>query len=332
MTTPAANSGTILIATDSVSDAAMVQKHLQEEFEHVMTSTDLGSAADEFERHQPDVLVLGFNTLEKAEHYYLGLYRLCTSIHQQPHRTIILCNKDEVKPVYELCKQRHFDDYVLYWPMAYDMSRLNLAVHQALRGLAALNEGGPTVAQFAAPARGLANLGKLLSEPLPHGDDFTQACAPHLDSVRTLSALAERVRPVLLIVDDDEFQRKILASIFSTKHYELSFATSGLEALSQLHQVDPDLILMDVQMPGMDGVEVMRRLKATPRFAEIPVIMVTGQSEREVVTESMKIGAAGFVVKPFERDTLLVKVGQALMGCGWDNGEPPPHAQSHPRN
>jgi CheY-like chemotaxis protein len=71
---------------------------------------------------------------------------------------------------------------------------------------------------------------------------------------------------------------------------------------------------MDIQMPGMDGVEVMRRLKATPRLADIAVIMVTGQSDRQVVTASMKTGAAGFVVKPFERGALLAKVVHVLKG------------------
>jgi PleD family two-component response regulator len=80
MSTPAANPGIILIATDSVSDAATVRKNLDEEFEHVMTSTNPRAATDDFERHQPDVLVLAFNKLEKAKSYYLGLYRLCPSI------------------------------------------------------------------------------------------------------------------------------------------------------------------------------------------------------------------------------------------------------------
>jgi CheY-like chemotaxis protein len=309
-----ANSGIVLIATDSVSDAATVRRNLQDEFEHVVTSTDAQAAADDFERHQPDVLVLAFNKLEKAERYYLGLYRLCPSIQLQPHRTIILCDKEDAKAVYALCKRQYFDDYVLYWPMAYDMLRLNLAVHHALRGLADMKADGPTVSQFAASARRLGELEKVLSQPVPQGEDLTLVLAPHLDSVRALSNLAERVRPVLLIVDDDAYQRKILASIFSSAHYALYFAASGLEALGQLRQLRPDLILMDIQMPGMDGVEVMRRLKATPRLADIAVIMVTGQSDRQVVTASMKTGAAGFVVKPFERGALLAKVVHVLKG------------------
>jgi CheY-like chemotaxis protein len=69
---------------------------------------------------------------------------------------------------------------------------------------------------------------------------------------------------------------------------------------------------MDVMMPNMDGVEATRRLKTVPQFAGIPVIMLTGKSEKNVVTESLKAGATGFLVKPFDRDTLITKVKQAL--------------------
>lgn len=81
--------------------------------------------------------MLTFDNLEKAERYYLGLYRLCPMVQQHIHRTVILCNKDEVKRVCQLCMKNYFDDYVLFWPMTYDMSRLAMAVHHALRELAA---------------------------------------------------------------------------------------------------------------------------------------------------------------------------------------------------
>ncbi|PJC14647.1 MAG: response regulator [Comamonadaceae bacterium CG_4_9_14_0_8_um_filter_57_21] len=305
----------ILVASDSASDAAQVSRQLQEEFGKVVTSIDADLAASDFERHQPGVLVLAFNTLEKAERYYLGLYRLCPAVQQVLHRTVILCNKDEVKQVYELCKKHHFDDYVLYWPMTYDMARLGMTVHHALRELNTLHSMDPTAAEFAAPARRLEDLQTMMTEGLPQGMDFAKACAPHLASVRALTALAERYKPTLLVVDDDEFQRKILARILGSENYQLLFATSGLEALNQLRKTRPDLILMDVKMPGMDGVEVTRRLKETPRFASIPVVMITGQSDRSVVTDSLKAGAIGFVVKPFDRDKLLAKVAQGLGGA-----------------
>lgn len=387
-TTLSDNPGTILVASDNSSDAALVSQQLHDEFGRVPTSSDPAAAARDFERHRPAVLVLAFNSLEKAERYYLGLYRLCPTLQQQPHRTVILCTKDEVKRVYELCKKQYFDDYVLYWPMSYDMTRLGMTIHHALRELADVTEHGPKVAEFAAQARRLAELESLLAQRLAEGgqhiagvgralaqaeqdidsalDGFSgrmaggvlpdaltrnnaaalqseigrlkreqvieplrvaarsaaplkawaehlgQSCAPHLETVRALNTLAERVQQTVLVVDDDEFQRKILASILRSAKYQVVLAGDGMAVLNQLRQARPDLVLMDVMMPGMDGVEVTRRMKTTPRFADIPVIMITGRSDRQVVTESLQAGAAGFVVKPVERDTLLAKVAQAL--------------------
>ncbi len=70
----------------------------------------------------------------------------------------------------------------------------------------------------------------------------------------------------------------------------------------------PGLILLDVDMPGMGGMELLRLLKGTPRFADIPVIMLTVMREREMVLEALRDGAADFIVKPFDRDTLLQKI------------------------
>lgn len=381
-------SAAILVASDNRSDAEAITKLFEDEFEKILTTTDADAAAQDFDRHRPDILVLGFNTLEKAERYYLGLYRCCTMVQQHPHRTIILCNKDEVRRVYELCKKNYFDDYVLFWPMTYDMSRLAMTVHHALRELADLRTGGPTALGFAAQARRMAELENLLDMrlaegsrratvanraiaqaerdigialdgfsqhliggALPHAvtiqdpdalcheidrlkreqvaaplsaaaasagplktwaDDLRKDCAPYLEASRALGALAGRVRATVLVVDDDELQRNIIGKILAAENYRLVFAGNGIEALNVMRKMRPDLVLMDVQMPELDGIEVMRRLKAAPEFANIPVVMITGRSERDVVRESLQAGASGFVVKPFERETLLAKVKQIL--------------------
>jgi CheY-like chemotaxis protein len=92
------------------------------------------------------------------------------------------------------------------------------------------------------------------------------------------------------------------------------FAAGGVEALSILRKTRPDLILMDIMMPDMDGREVLRQMKTVPRLANIPVIMITGKGEKSIVTESLKAGATDFMVKPFVRDTLLGKIVKVLRG------------------
>ena len=145
-------------------------------------------------------------------------------------------------------------------------------------------------------------------------NEFQQTCAPHLESVRSLTAMAERVRPTVLVVDDDEFQHKIVSRMLEDGNYHLVFAAGGVEALRIMRKTRPDLILIDVMMPDMGGLELMRQIKAVPRLAGIAVIMMTGRGEKNIVTESLKDGATDFMVKPVARDTLLGKVAKVLRG------------------
>ncbi len=164
----------ILIATDVVTDAALVKDVLNEEFNNIFMTTDSDKAAGDFVRHQPDVLVLAFNELEKSERYYLALYRLCPEVSRHPHRTVILCNKDEMRRAYKLCMKDVFDDYILFWPMTFDSPRLNMSVHYALRELAARKQDGPSAAEFAAEVRRLAELEKMLDQQMVQGGRYIE--------------------------------------------------------------------------------------------------------------------------------------------------------------
>lgn len=144
------------------------------------------------------------------------------------------------------------------------------------------------------------------------GHEFRQACAPHLASARALGALVQRKPPTILVVDDDEFQHKIIGTILKNDPYRLVFASAGTEALHILRRIRPDLILMDLMLPDMDGLTVTRHIKSSPRLAGIPVIVITGKSEKNVVLDSVKLGVAGFLAKPFDRVTLRSKVEQVL--------------------
>jgi CheY-like chemotaxis protein len=133
-----------------------------------------------------------------------------------------------------------------------------------------------------------------------------------LAAARRLQALAARVVPLILVVDDDEFQHRLMAQMLAVLNVDLAFAVNGVEALAGMRKRRPDLILMDIGMPEMSGVEVMRRLKMVEQFAAIPVVMITGESEKGVVVESIRAGAAGFLVKPVDRHLLLSKMRELL--------------------
>ena len=115
-------------------------------------------------------------------------------------------------------------------------------------------------------------------------------------------------KPILLIVDDDPTGREAIRSVLMNQDMDLYFATNGLEALQMASQLQPDLILLDVMMPEMDGFEVCRRLRADPLLAEVPVVMVTTLDDRESRLEGIQAGADDFISKPIDRAELRVRV------------------------
>src|SRR3954468_23760671 len=99
--------------------------------------------------------------------------------------------------------------------------------------------------------------------------------ASSLGSLRTLGTGLPEQPPTILIIDDSLDGRLALQTLLSNQGYNLAFAGDGVEGLQKAAELIPDLILLDVMMPGMDGLEVCRRLRATPLLADVPIIMIT---------------------------------------------------------
>ena len=118
-------------------------------------------------------------------------------------------------------------------------------------------------------------------------------------------------RPRLLIVDDQPDIRLILDDLLA-EHYDLIEATSGEEALALLEHNDVDMILLDVVMPGIDGFETCRRIKAVPRLAEIPLLFVTSLDSAADEAQGLALGAADFIYKPFSEPVVLARVRNHL--------------------
>lgn len=126
--------------------------------------------------------------------------------------------------------------------------------------------------------------------------------------VNTLLELSRRVRPVILMVDDDTFQHKLVARALSEYRVDLVFAHSGSEVMSLLWQHRPNLVLMDIGLPDVDGIELTRRIRDVANFSGMQIVMLTGHSERSMVLNSLKAGAADFLVKPLEKVKLIEKL------------------------
>jgi DNA-binding response OmpR family regulator len=112
----------------------------------------------------------------------------------------------------------------------------------------------------------------------------------------------------ILIADDETMMRELLAECLTSAEMEVIAVSSGPEALEKAAAIVPDLILLDVMMPGMDGFEVCRRLRQEPRLAEVPVILITALNDRESRLQGIEAGADDFVTKPYDSAELMARV------------------------
>lgn len=380
-------SARILIASDQRAEAESLRKVIDQDYPDTVLSFDARRATEDFDEVRPDLILLAFNRIEHAQRYYLGLYRFGSMAHTHPHRTIVLCNKEEVRKAYELCCKKYFDDYVLFWPTPYDGYRLLMSVHVALRNLKIeceavdenklirhaeqlgqfekmlderLTEGGLKVeliseqmqqqdnqldsaidallkrfrqgllgetstAQDAKlleqvlttftmeELRPLIASGQSAIEPLRlWSSELQRESAIHLAQTRALVKLVQNLPRRILVVDDDEFSQKIVSRLLEREGLEPICAGSVAEAMTLVRKTHPALILMDYMLPDEDGLSAVRRLKSIDEFSKIPIIMLTGQRDRETVVNSLLVGACDFVAKPINPTVLLSKIARYL--------------------
>ena len=118
----------------------------------------------------------------------------------------------------------------------------------------------------------------------------------------------DRKKPLILIVDDTPKNIQVLGKTLHEIGYNVSIATSGSQALDSVRKESPDLILLDIQMPEMDGFEVCKILKANPDTKEIPVIFLTAVIDSEKIVQGFEIGAVDYITKPFHTAELTMRV------------------------
>jgi len=117
-------------------------------------------------------------------------------------------------------------------------------------------------------------------------------------------------RPLLLIVDDSWDNRAIYAEFLTFRGYRVAEAADGLEALDKVQALQPDLVVLDLSMPGMDGRETMRRLKADPLTRAIPILVLTGRLHLK--DAALAAGADAYVAKPCLPDELIAEIEELL--------------------
>ena len=116
----------------------------------------------------------------------------------------------------------------------------------------------------------------------------------------------------ILLVEDSQAQRELICDLLRNSGIKVTIATDGVEALEHIQKANPDLVVLDIVMPRMNGYEVCRRLKSDPKTQNVPVIMCSSKGEVFDRYWGMKIGADAYIVKPFEPIEFICTVKQLL--------------------
>ena len=120
------------------------------------------------------------------------------------------------------------------------------------------------------------------------------------------------MKKCILVVEDQEDNRQILRDLLSSTDYEIVEAENGQEAIDAVAKQKPDLILMDIQLPVMDGYEATRRIKANPDWKSIPIIVVTSYALSGDAEKARAAGCDDYVTKPYSPRQLLAKIREFL--------------------
>lgn len=116
----------------------------------------------------------------------------------------------------------------------------------------------------------------------------------------------------ILVVDDDNMNLKMAKFMLEQKGYSVITATSGMECLTTLMNESVDLILLDVEMPIMSGIKTLEHIREQEEFSQIPVMFLTADANEETVKSAARLGAAGYVKKPYMPDDFLARVAKLL--------------------
>jgi CheY-like chemotaxis protein len=119
----------------------------------------------------------------------------------------------------------------------------------------------------------------------------------------------------ILVVDDQQFFRYPIEVVLQARGYRVLSASDGIEAMAIIAREPPGLIVLDCQMPAMDGVAVLKALRADPNLATIPVIMLSGEYDGARIAESVTLGVCGYMLKSHFSLESLVKRVEVLLSC-----------------
>jgi len=126
----------------------------------------------------------------------------------------------------------------------------------------------------------------------------------------------------ILIVDDDPTTRKLISLYLKAKGYAVALAENGLDGLEKIGTENPNLIITDLNMPYMDGIEFVKNIRSDPARAEIPILMITTEADPEERERALSVGVNGYLVKPVTADVVTQHIRHILKNMFTQGGGP----------
>jgi chemosensory pili system protein ChpA (sensor histidine kinase/response regulator) len=139
-----------------------------------------------------------------------------------------------------------------------------------------------------------------------------QRLSEGLSAIQTPVVEEIRTKPLIMVVDDSITMRKVTGRVLERHEYEVSTAKDGLDAVEKLHDRVPDLMLLDIEMPRMDGYELATHMKADPRLRNVPIIMITSRTGDKHRQRAFDIGVDRYLGKPYQEAELLMQINEVL--------------------
>ena len=116
----------------------------------------------------------------------------------------------------------------------------------------------------------------------------------------------------VLVIEDDDHIWKIIQYKLKSENHEPIWANDGLKAMKLLEEIKPDLIISDIMVPYMDGIQILKEIRSKEELKDIPVIMLTSKSQEKDVIHGLKMGAQDYITKPFSPAELILRVNKTL--------------------
>ncbi len=147
---------------------------------------------------------------------------------------------------------------------------------------------------------------------VPAGLSLAEAFAASTDNTFMANEPIHFVRanPLVMVVDDSLTVRKITGRMLTRENFEVATAKDGVEGLQQLQDIEPDIILLDIEMPRMDGFEFARNVRADPKTKHIPIIMITSRTADKHRSRAIELGVNEYMGKPYQEEQLLTLIRQ----------------------